>query len=226
MVMTAFYRSTTTPQPMMLPDVVTYIWLGQAMFWLLPWGVDGEVRQMIRTGTVAYEMLRPLDLYTFWYSRVVAMRLAPTLLRLTPMLPMALLFFGMRLPASAASAGAWILSLMGALLLSSALSTLMTISLLWTISGDGIVRLLMTLMLMFSGMLVPLPLFPDWMQPLLNALPFRGLMDVPSRLYLGHLPAGEVFPLLFHQLGWTGVLVFAGRVMLGRGLRRLVVQGG
>ena len=39
------------------------------MFALTMWNIDQDVREMIRNGTVAYEMLRPLDLYGLWYSR-------------------------------------------------------------------------------------------------------------------------------------------------------------
>ena len=72
----------------------------------------------------------------------------------------------------------------------------------------------------------PLPLFPDWAQPILNALPFRGLVDVPFRLYSGHIPPGDILPLLAQQIGWALALIVLGRTVLARGTRRLVVQGG
>src|SRR5439155_16836295 len=62
MIFTAFYRSSTAPQPMSLPQVVTYVWLGEATLIMLLAGVDRDVQAMIRTGTVAYELVRPLDL--------------------------------------------------------------------------------------------------------------------------------------------------------------------
>ena len=78
----------------------------------------------------------------------------------------------------------------------------------------------------FSGMLIPIPLFPNWAQPLLNFLPFRDLADVPFRIYMGHIPLAQVPVLLFHQLAWTTALILAGRWLLARGMSRLVVQGG
>lgn len=226
MIFEAFYRATTAPQPMTREEVVAYVWLGQAMFALLPWQTDADVRGMIRTGTVAYELVRPLDLYALWFSRAVAARLAPTLLRAAPMLLIAGLFFGLDAPASPASGAAWLLSTAAALLLSCALSTLMTLSLLWTLSGEGISRFVPSLVYVLSGMVIPLPLFPEWAQPLLNALPFRGLIDVPFRLYLGHIPPEQIAAVLAHQLGWTAALVMLGRWLLARGTRRLVIQGG
>jgi ABC-2 type transport system permease protein len=226
MIYEAFYRSTSAPQPMTCTEVVTYTWLGQAMLGLLPWNDDAEVRAMIRSGTVAYELVRPLDLYALWFSRALATRIAPTLLRAVPMFIVAGLFLGLRAPDSWASAGAWLIATLGALFLSSAISTLTTISLLWTVSGDGIVSLIASSVVLFSGMIIPLPLFPDWAQPFLNALPFRGLVDVPFRLYTGHIPPSQAVPVFAHQAVWIVALMAVGRRALARGTRRLVVQGG
>ncbi len=226
MIYEAFYRSSPAAQPMAYPDVVTYVWLGQGLLAMLPWNVDAEIRALIRSGNVAYELLRPLDLYNAWYCRVLALRTAPTLLRAVPLFTIALLFLGMQPPASPASAAAFIVAETAALLLGCAITTVMSISLLWTISGDGISQLVPALVLILSGMIVPLPLFPAWAQPVLSALPFRGLIDVPFRLYLGHIPPQELPGLAAQQLGWTAAFVVLGRALLARGKRRLVVQGG
>jgi len=225
MIFTGFYASSTAPAPMPLEQVITYIWLGQAFFAMFPLRLDGEVVQMIRTGNVAYELLRPVDLFSFWYSRALAARLAPTALRAAPLLAIAAAAGWIRWtgPANVAACAA---ALLGAVLLSAALSTLVTISLFWTISGQGVNQLVVTLSFLLSGMIVPLPLFPDSFQPVLAALPFRGLCDAPYRLYTGHIPLRELPAALAHQLAWTAGLIFFGRWLLRRAVRRLVVQGG
>src|SRR5437764_15475052 len=58
-----FYRSTSGARPMSFPQVVSYIWLGQALLGMLPWNADADVRAMVRTGAVAFELCRPIDLY-------------------------------------------------------------------------------------------------------------------------------------------------------------------
>lgn len=228
MILEAFYRQSVRAQPMSYAEVVTYTWLGQAFFMMLPFSAnpDPEVRAMMRSGAVAYELARPLDLYSLWYTRALAARSAPTLLRATPMFVAGILFLGMRPPPSLAAGFAWLLATLGALFLVSAVSTLITVTLLWTISGDGIARLVPSLALLGSGLIIPLPLFPEGMQPLLRFLPFRGMADDPFRLYIGHLPPGALWGILAHQLAWTLIFVLMGRVLLARGTHRLVVQGG
>jgi len=96
----------------------------------------------------------------------------------------------------------------------------------WTLAGQGISTMVGGLLFVLSGMIVPLPLMPDWLQPVLNALPFRGLIDIPFRLFTGSLPPGALPGLLAHQLGWTAALILIGRALARRAVRRLVIQGG
>jgi ABC-2 type transport system permease protein len=226
MIFEAFYRSTTAAQPISYPEIVTYVWLGQAQLALILWRVDSDVRQMIRTGSVAYELARPADLYGLWYSRALAAGAAPTLMQAGPVMLCGFLFFGMKLPPSALAALLWLASVLAALLLSAALATLMTVSLLWTIAGDGISRLLPALTYLLSGIMVPIPLFPDWLQPLMNFLPFRGVADTPFRVYIGHMGPAEAAGAILHQLAWAAALALLGRWLVQLGTRRMVIQGG
>lgn len=226
MVFEAFYRSTVAAQPMSLAETVTYVWLTQAMLHLVPFRLDAELAAMFRDGTVVYELARPLDLYWTWYARGVASRTAPTLLRAVPMIAIAAPFLGMRLPPSWGSLGAFALSLVGAVALTTAVTTLVNVTAMWTVEAQGASTMLFVLVMVLAGTYVPLPLFPDWAQGVLRALPFRGIVDVPFRLWMGNIAPREVFGLFLQQLAWTGAIVLLGRWLVTRGARRLVIQGG
>lgn len=226
MIFDAFYRSSAEPQPLTHDQAIAYIWLGQAMLLLTILSTDADVALMIRNGSVAYEMTRPLDLYTLWFSRALSGRAAPLLMRSIPIFAFAGLFFGLTLPVSAPAGALFLFSSLMGLLTAAALIALMTISLLWTISGEGIARLAPGAIFLLSGIVVPLPLLPGWLQPLAEVLPFRGLIDTPFRLYLGQLSGMNAAIALLFQIGWLVALILAGRTALSHGVRRLVVQGG
>ena len=229
MVYHAFYASSTAVQPMSLQQAVTYTWLGQVTFRLLPWNSDREVLALVRSGNLAYELCRPLDVYLIWYCRLVSIRVVPAMLSGIPLFSIALLLpgsFGATLPVSAAAGAAWAISILLAVLLSCALSNLATVTTLWTIAGDGMQWVFPGVMLVLSGSIVPLAFFPDGLQRLLRLLPFSGLVDTPFRFYLGTIQPHEIFSLGLLQLAWTAVFVLIGSRLLAAGMKRVVIQGG
>jgi ABC-2 type transport system permease protein len=229
MILRAFYAASTTA-PMSLANVTGYVWLGQATLLLVPWRADEDVAEQIRTGNVVYELTRPLDLYGSWFARSVAYRTAPVFLRMLPMFVIAMLVVpaGWELapPPSVTAFVLWLVSFGCAVLLSAALTSLMSVALMWTITSDGLPMLLATCSTMFGGLVIPLPLFPEWLKPVLYALPFAGMLDFPSRIFTGDISAAHAPWAILHQLAWTLALVGLGRWLVSRGIRRLVVQGG
>jgi ABC-2 type transport system permease protein len=230
MILRAFYSTGGGDHavPMTLAQAVGYTWLGQAFFHLLPFSAnpDPDVRDMIRSGEIVYELARPLDLHTLWLSRALAMRIAPTLMRAVPMLLLALVLLGLQPPASLVHLGAATLALTAAAFLTATFATVVTATLMWTISGEGIARIVPSLVMLGAGLVVPLPLFPTWVQPLFDLLPFRGMADDPFRLYLGLIAPSTVGIVLLRQVTWALVFVLLGRVLVARGQRNLVLQGG
>ena len=63
---------------MSFAQIVTYVWLGQAFLLPACRGTStARCAAMIRQGNVAYELLRPVDLYCFWFCRALALRIGP-----------------------------------------------------------------------------------------------------------------------------------------------------
>ena len=234
MILAAFYESATDAQPISFQDILVYVWLGQAFLGLLPWNIDWDIQESVRTGSMAYELLRPLGLYRHWFVRSFAWRTATASLRSVPLLLVSAALlpllgigeFALPTPAGFASLLAFVFSMGAAVLLSSALTTLFNITLLWTVSGSGGTVLLSAMTGVFAGLIVPLPLLPDWSQQVISVLPFRGLADVPYRLYSGNIPPSSAPAEILVQLAWTVTIVLLGTMLVHRGMRRLTIQGG
>ncbi|MGE0433893.1 MAG: ABC transporter permease [Planctomycetota bacterium] len=228
MIFVAFYRSATdaTDIPMPLADTITYVWLGQATLLVMPWNVDRDVNEMIRSGAVGYELVRPIDLHGMWYARALAMRTAPVMLRFVPMMAVVGWIGWLQPPPTMAAGLAFGASILSAALLSAAITVFLNVTMFWTVSGEGIIRLAPGVLILCSGLIIPLPMFPAPVTAVLEWLPFAGLMDVPFRLYTGLIPASDAWWQIARQLVWTGAIVIAGRWLLSRGVRRTVMQGG
>lgn len=234
MILAAFYAGGAAAAPMPLANAITYIWLGQALLALLPWNGDAEVADMVRTGAIGYERLRPVDTYALWYARAVAGMIARVLPRAVLMVALAgfvlpligLEVWSLRPPAGLGAAGLFVLSMVAVVLLSAAVRNLLTIVVVATLSDRGPNTLAMPIINVFSGSIVPLAFYPDWMVPALRANPLAGLVDTPFRIYFGELTGLSALSGIGLQLGWSAVLIAIGWLWLRRVMVRLQVQGG
>lgn len=229
MVFYGFYSSSTEIIPIDYKVAITYIWLGQGMIGMLPWNGDREIQNLIRTGNVTYELVRPMNLYNYWFSRAFALRTAPTLLKSIPLFIIALLLpkeYSMELPPNILALAGWIITTFGALMISCTITNIINITTLYSLSGDGIQRLLSAIVTLFSGMIVPLPLFPDKLRIIVSYLPFSGLLDIPARFFTGEILLNELLKYFGFQMFWTILLYGLGQWILSKKLEDLVVQGG
>lgn len=234
MVLLAFFELAPDNQPMTIAQIAAYVWLGQALLAIFPWNVDSEIAEMIRSGSVAYELTRPLDLYWFWFARTIALRTAPTTLRCLPMIVFAMWImpamgldkWALPPPADWVAGIGFLVSQILGLLLACAMTMLMHVVLMWSLSGDGINRIFPSIALVLSGNILPLPLFPEWMQDFLEWQPFQGLVDVPFRIYGGDIAGLDILFELIQQTVWTTLFIAWGYWALARVNQRLVVQGG
>lgn len=121
---------------------------------------------------------------------------------------------------------AWLFSTIGAILLSASITVFMQTTLFWTVTGDGISRIVPNMIIVLGGLNLPLPLYPDFMQKLLLFQPFAGILSVPGLLFCGLIPAVDVLWLFGVQIGWMLAFLLLGRAVLGRGLSKLTVAGG
>jgi len=234
MALQAFYASGRAGASLPFQAAVNYIWLGQAFLGMLPWNVDRDVMALIRNGNVVFDFVRPLGLYGVWFAHALAGRASATMLRAVPLiLAVAFVFpllgpevVGLTGPASGAGFIAFLATYLFTVLLSCAVTVFMNALNLIFLSGEGINAFMTALVTIFSGMVIPLPLFPDALQPLLIAQPFAGLVDFPFRYYTGAFPPSRLLVTLPLQAFWIGCFALAGRALLARAEKRLSIQGG
>jgi ABC-2 type transport system permease protein len=234
LIFAAFYADGAAKAPMSLQNAVTYTWLGQAFLAFLPWSADPDLAEMVRTGAVAYERLRPVDTYAWWYVRALAWSVARVAPRAGLMVAFASVLlplvglgrWGLPPPVTLPAAALFAASALGMVLLSAAITLMINIVLVATLTDRGANLLVAAFVNFFSGMVLPFAFFPDWVRPWLRAQPIAGLVDIPFSIYFGGLSGWSAVGAIALQFGWVAALVVLGRWWLDRAMRRLQVQGG
>jgi ABC-2 type transport system permease protein len=121
---------------------------------------------------------------------------------------------------------AFALSLTLAVVLSFAYRFLYNLAAFWLLDYRGIGVVAIVVSLLFSGMIMPLPFFPDWLEEIARVLPFAGFVQVPVDVFLGQSSGPEVVGALLFQAVWAMALIGLAWIVLAAAVRRVVVQGG
>ena len=230
LILIAIYRALYAGKPQSMPfsHVASYVWLQQAFFRMLM-ATDADLLDKIRTGSIAYDLCRPLNLYGFYYVRVMAQKLTGSLLRGTPMLIFALLLpegWGLSMPASVPGLLLALVGLILGLLCVSAMENITMGFTMRTLDSRGMQAMLNLLMMICCGNILPLTLFPDSWQKVITALPYAQMLDTPIRLYTGDAAIADAPRMLLLQILWTAVLTALGILFWHRNQRHIEIQGG
>lgn len=226
----AFYESGSSNLPMELDELVSYVWLGQSFFALIYlWYKDKEIINMIKSGNIAYELCRPQDLYLMWASKILGERLSNVVLRFFPVIIISLLLpspYNLNLNITLLRLILFIITMILSAILMTVLVLLYHVICLFTLDEKGVVNIFMVISDILSGLVIPIPFFPDYLRNISNILPFRYISDFPFRLYVGNITINEGFLGIGIQIIWIIILIIIGRLITKKALKKAVIQGG
>ena len=226
----AFYQANPQAFPMTFSHTVSYIWLQQAFLALfMMWFWENDIADAIESGGIAYELVRPMDLYARWFTQACANRLSRVLLRCVPILLVAFFIpepYRMQLPPNITQLILFFLSSALSLGVVVSLSMLVYLSIFYTLSSSGVRQVFMTLFGFLAGEIIPIPFFPDSLRPIAELLPFASMQNMPLRIYSGNIAGIDAFKGIGLQIFWLVLMFGFGRYTMARVMRRVVVQGG
>ena len=225
-ILVALYGNREVVAGLDLQAVVTYTGLTQALIVFLSIFGWYDLMNAVHQGDISADLLKPMRLFTFWLAQDLGRALLGLVLRgLTIMLVYALLF-GITTPQSPVQWLALAVSLVLAWLLSFAYRFLVNLAAFWSPDAKGIGRFAFVIVLFFSGFLMPLRFFPEWVQTLAYLTPFPQMLNTVVEVYLGVLTGPALVGALLAQALWAVALTALCAFVLSRATRRLVILGG
>jgi ABC-2 type transport system permease protein len=206
------------------PLVMThYISFNQTTMWFTQFGIRAHVkiRDAVRSGDVATELLRPVDFFSYRMASEYGSMVYGLIFRGLPV-GLMLSVFGYYLPRNPATWGWTALSLaLGAYIAITHLY-LAGMTAFWTTEIRTVYWVVSTLNLTLGGASMPIEVLPQPVYTLARWSPFACLTFNPARIWL-ELSGPE---LIIPAVVWTVVLTLLAQWVTGMARRRLEVQGG
>lgn len=205
-----------------LNGMVSYIAFNQSCIWLLITTFGLGLEEAVRTGQIALDLLRPLNLFVHMVSREAGRTVYFFLYCCIPIYTVYALFIPIRQPERPET---WLLTaiaLIGTAYISICISYMIGITALWTTESRFLHYLHHALNTLLSGFLIPVEWMPSWLQAVSRCSPYPFLQYHPTRIYMEM----EDPHMLIGSIGWSAGLT-AVCYLLTRIVRNKVeVQGG
>jgi ABC-2 type transport system permease protein len=210
-----------------LRDAITYTALTQALgmpIAILNWW--WEVMRTIRSGEIVSDLTKPFHYFSFWLARDLGRAAFQLLFRGLPIFLFFPFFFELTLPSSPVHGALFLLSVLLAVLISFCWRFLVNLSAFWFLDAVGIGRFAWLIMSFFSGFLVPVAFFPEWLKLAVTLTPLPAMVNTPIEIYVGIVQGTALWAALGSQVAWAIGMALLCEWVYRRGVQRLIIQGG
>jgi ABC-2 type transport system permease protein len=186
--------------------------------------ITDETDSDVRTGALAIQLIRPISypLYRLWtnlgervvkfaFNLVIGSIVVTLFVGPIPFTPGGILLFLLTLPI------AFVVDFLGLFLIG--------LGAFWLEDTSGLWLIYSRVTMILGGMLIPVELFPDWMQPIVRALPFSSVVYGPARMFV-HPELNFLIELLIRQGIALGIFALLVTLVYRISVKRINANGG
>jgi ABC-type uncharacterized transport system permease subunit len=220
----ALYAQNAAPAGLPLHAIVTYSAVALLFGLIMDIDQTRALYDRLHDGTIAMDFLKPISVPLFYFADGTGEVFFHALL-IVPSLALALLVVHIDVPSLGACV-AFVLSATLGYFVGFFLNFVLNCSAFWTLEISSIQMIVTWLTGLLGGELVPLSLFPPWLERIVEALPFAAIFSTPLSIYVGTIGPGDYVRALGVQVLWVAVFAGIATVVWRAGARRIVVQGG
>lgn len=213
---------------MSLPQMITYAMLGMLIASILRVGegVHSYIQTQVRMGMITSDLMKPVDFMTQMMARDFGQTMVRLCFYLLPPFLIAYFVFDLVLPTEPVQILGFVLAVMQAWVILFFCNFLFGLISFKTLDLIGFMFTYWALVRFASGQIIPLWMYPDFLQPLLIALPFQAIFYTPLAIFTSVITGDALWNALLIQTAWMIGLFVMSRLIWNRIHRHLVVQGG
>jgi ABC-2 type transport system permease protein len=211
---------------MSIQEAITYTALSQAVIAYLSIFGWWDVMESVSSGEVAADMLRPMSYLRFWMASDLGRALVNMVTRGATILLLYSIFVELTLPDRLWQWLAFFVALVLSWFVSFCWRFLVNLAAFWSPNARGFGRFGFGIIWVLSGFFMPLNLYPDWFRTFCEWTPFPAMVSTPLQIFLGLIDGPAMLAAMLNQILWGVALLAICQLVLNRGVRRLVIQGG
>lgn len=207
-------------------QMTTYVavsWMARAFYFN---NLDREISTDIRDGSIAIQFIRPYNYVLVKMMQGLGEGVFRFMLFMIPGMAIAMLLFPVQLPTEPSAWAGFLVMLFFSFLINSQINVITGLSAFFVENNEGMMRMKRVIVDLFSGLIVPISLFPGWLAEVLKVLPFQAITYLPGSVFTGRVQGVGIWNVLGVQVFWFVVLLIPIVWLYHAARQRLFVQGG
>ena len=222
----ALYKDQSMVGDVDAGNMLTYIVISSALSVLLITNVERRIEQSVEKGTVATDMIKPVNLFGMYFAEDIGSIIALIFQNMVPILLIGSLMIKVPVMADIRALPLFIISVMESFLINWLLAALFGMIAFKTMNISALLQVKKHLIRLLSGSIIPVWFFPEAVANVLNALPFVYIYQLPLSIYIGRGDWDEHIAQMKIQSLWMVVLLVIFYFVQNRATKKVMVQGG
>lgn len=221
----AIYMQTGNAGGFTIEEMITYYILVVSLSSIVIWGVNEDISHSIKNGKINKELLSPISYFKYYFGIYLGeIEFAIPVSVATFIL--CSIFWKIALPVSIINLLLFLLVIILVLPISFFIQMIIGTIGFYTNSIWGMEILRKSIISIFSGLIAPLTLFPEWFQKIADILPFKEFIYTPINIYLGRIPLNEIFIIILKLLVWLFLTYLIAKIFFNKAVKKITINGG
>lgn len=208
-------------------EILIYVVLSRIILNMFGWGVNQYMSELIKGGLIGVRLLYPTNFILNLYCAGIGNNLiVNAVFSGIPTIIFSILVLNIKLPYFSINYLIFIISLFLGFTIMFLFDFLLGILNFWTENGWGIQTIKSSLFKFFSGALIPISFFPDYLKFIAYIMPFKSVVDSPINILLGKYDLLLSLKYILFQIGWILILGIINKIFFDYAVKRVTIYGG
>ena len=207
-------------------SMLTYVVISSLLSVLLITNVERRIQNSIVKGTVATDMMKPVNIFGVYFAEDIGNIIALIFQNMLPILIIGALMIKVPRMADVRDLPLFILSVAESFLIHWLIAALFGMIAFTAVNIDALIQVKKHLLRLLSGSIIPIWFFPSGAARVLQSLPFVYIYQLPLSIYIGRGDRAQQLGQMRIQSLWLVILAGLFFYAQNRAARKVMVQGG
>lgn len=221
----AIYNQTGDAGGLTIFQMITYYILVFTLSSLSSWGVNEDMAHSIRSGNINKELLNPLSYFQYYFGINIGEMGFALVVGIATFI-ICNIFWSITLPVSFMHFLLFVIVILLGIPVTFFFTMIIGTVGFYSQSIWGMQILRKSIISIFSGIIAPITLFPQWFQVIANILPFKELIYTPINIWLGQIKISDILFIILKQIVWIIILYVIAKLFFNHAVKKVTINGG